>query len=113
MLPALYFIFSRMGCDEAVAACLDAGLRLTTPDERRRIRAIVDERTSALSDDDLDVLGYDRWSAALEMGLAAHHAGMVPPFKEAVEACFVEGLVKAVFATETLASGSTCRPARW
>ena len=105
MLPALYFIFSRMGCEEAVATCLDAGLRLTTPDERTRIRAIVDEHTVALTDDDLDVLGYDRWSSALEMGLAAHHAGMVPPFKEAVEACFVEGLVKAVFATETLALG--------
>ena len=105
MLPALYFIFSRMGCEEAVASCLDAGLRLTTPDERVRIRAIVDERTASLTDDDLDVLGYDRWAAALEMGLAAHHAGMVPPFKEAVEACFTEGLVKAVFATETLALG--------
>jgi ATP-dependent RNA helicase HelY len=105
MLPALYFIFSRVGCEEAVASCLDAGLRLTTPDERARIRAIVDERTASLTDDDLDVLGYDRWAAALEMGLAAHHAGMVPPFKEAVEACFVEGLVKAVFATETLALG--------
>ena len=105
MLPALYFIFSRVGCEEAVTACLDAGLRLTTPDERARIRAIVEERTAALTDDDLDVLGYDRWEAALEMGLAAHHAGMVPPFKEAVEACFVEGLVKAVFATETLALG--------
>jgi ATP-dependent RNA helicase HelY len=105
MLPALYFIFSRVGCEEAVGACLDAGLRLTTPDERTRIRTIVEERTAGLTDDDLDVLGYDRWAAALEMGLAAHHAGMVPPFKEAVEACFVEGLVKAVFATETLALG--------
>ncbi|MGH9289772.1 MAG: DEAD/DEAH box helicase, partial [Acidimicrobiales bacterium] len=105
ILPALYFIFSRMGCEDAVTACLDAGLRLTTPDERARIRAIVEEWTASLTDDDLDVLGYDRWEAALEMGLAAHHAGMVPPFKEAVEACFVEGLVKAVFATETLALG--------
>ena len=106
MLPALYFIFSRMGCEEAVAACLDAGLRLTTPDERARIRAIVEERTAALTDDDLDVLGLRPVvERALEMGLAAHHAGMVPPFKEAVEACFVEGLVKAVFATETLALG--------
>ncbi|HEY2998083.1 MAG TPA: DEAD/DEAH box helicase [Acidimicrobiales bacterium] len=105
MLPALYFIFSRRGCEEAVASCLDAGLRLTTPDERARIRAVVDERTAALTDDDLDVLGYDRWAAALEMGLAAHHAGMVPPFKEAVETCFAQGLVKAVFATETLALG--------
>ncbi|HYZ99937.1 MAG TPA: DEAD/DEAH box helicase [Acidimicrobiales bacterium] len=105
MLPALYFIFSRVGCEEAVEACLAAGLRLTTSEERTRIRAIAEERTAALSDDDLDVLGYDHWEAALEMGLAAHHAGMVPPFKEAVEACFVEGLVKAVFATETLALG--------
>jgi ATP-dependent RNA helicase HelY len=105
MLPTIYFIFSRMGCEEAVSACVDAGLRLTGSDERLRIRAIAEERTAALTDDDLDVLGYDRWLVALELGLAAHHAGMVPPFKETVEACFVEGLVKAVFATETLALG--------
>src|SRR5690606_41241373 len=72
---------------------------------RARIRGPDAERTAALTNDDLDVLGFDRWSTALEQGLAAHHAGMVPPFKETVEACFVEGLVKAVFATETLALG--------
>ena len=105
MLPAITFIFSRRACDEARDACLDAGLRLTTPEERVRIRAIVDERTAALADADLDVLGYDRFLAALEVGVAAHHAGMVPPFKEAVEACFIAGLTKAVFATETLALG--------
>ncbi len=105
MLPALYFIFSRAACDDAVAACVDYSLRLTTPDERERIRAIVDERTSGLADADLDVLGWGRFITALEQGVAAHHAGMVPPFKEAVEACFNEGLVKAVFATETLALG--------
>ncbi len=105
MLPAITFIFSRNACDEARDACLDAGLRLTTPEERVRIRAIVDERTASLADADLDVLGFDRFLAGLEMGVAAHHAGMVPPFKEAVEACFIEGLTKAVFATETLALG--------
>ena len=105
MLPAITFIFSRKACDDARDACLDAGLRLTTPDERARVRAIVDERTAALADADLDVLGFDRFLAGLEMGVAAHHAGMVPPFKEAVEACFTEGLTKAVFATETLALG--------
>jgi ATP-dependent RNA helicase HelY len=105
MLPAIYFIFSRAACDDAVAACLDGGLRLTSPPERERIRAIVEDRTAALSDDDLHVLGYQRWVAGLEAGIAAHHAGMVPPFKEAVEACFAEGLVKVVFATETLALG--------
>jgi ATP-dependent RNA helicase HelY len=105
MLPCITFIFSRNACDDARDACLDAGLRLTTPEERARVRTIVDERTAALADGDLDVLGFDRFLAGLEMGIAAHHAGMVPPFKEAVEACFVEGLTKAVFATETLAMG--------
>ncbi|HSS11771.1 MAG TPA: helicase-related protein, partial [Acidimicrobiales bacterium] len=59
----------------------------------------------ALSDEDLRVLDYAGWISGLEAGLAAHHAGMVPPFKEAVEACFAAGLVKAVFATETLSLG--------
>ena len=105
MLPAITFIFSRVACDEARDHCLDAGLRLTSAEERARIRQIVDDRTANLGDADLDILGYDRFLAALEAGVAAHHAGMVPPFKEAVEACFVEGLTKAVFATETLALG--------
>jgi ATP-dependent RNA helicase HelY len=105
MLPAIHFIFSRAACDDAVRQCLDAGLRLTTEDERGQIRAIAERKAEVLSDDDLAVLEYGRWSAALESGLAAHHAGMVPPFKEAVEACFAAGLVKAVFATETLALG--------
>ena len=105
MLPAIYFIFSRAACDDAVAVCLAGGLRLTLPDERRDITTIVEEKVRALRDDDLDVLGYTRFLTALQHGFASHHAGMVPPFKEAVEACFVEGLVKAVFATETLALG--------
>ena len=105
MLPAITFIFSRKACDEARDQLLDAGLRLTTPEERARVRAIVEERTTALADADLAVLGFDRFLAGLEAGVAAHHAGMVPPFKEAVEACFTEGLTKAVFATETLALG--------
>jgi ATP-dependent RNA helicase HelY len=105
MLPAIYFLFSRQGCDDAARQCLDAGLRLTTAEERTQIRAIVETKVETLSDADLDVLGYGRWLAGLEAGLTAHHAGMVPPFKEAVEACFAAGLVKVVFATETLALG--------
>ena len=105
MLPAIYFIFSRAACDDAVKQCLDSGLRLTTPEEATAIRAIAEARTENLSEADLTVLGYGRWLAALEAGLASHHAGMVPPFKETVEACFSAGLVKAVFATETLALG--------
>ncbi|HUS60791.1 MAG TPA: DEAD/DEAH box helicase, partial [Acidimicrobiales bacterium] len=105
MLPAIYFIFSRAACDDAVSMCLDAGVRLTSPEERERIRAICDEHTAGLTDADLEVLGWGRWITGMESGIAGHHAGMVPPFKEAVEACFVAGLVKVVFATETLAVG--------
>ncbi|MDQ1520080.1 MAG: ATP-dependent helicase HelY, partial [Actinomycetota bacterium] len=105
MLPAIYFVFSRSGCDAAVDQCVAAGLRLTTAAERSQLREIADEHTAALSDDELDVLGYDPWLAGLEAGFAAHHAGLVPPMKEAVEEAFAAGLLKVVFATETLSLG--------
>lgn len=105
LLPVIFFIFSRNACDEAAAACLKHGLKLTTPDEKTRIVGIVHERLGDLDGEDLDVLGYPQFVAQLEAGIASHHAGLVPPFKEVVEACFVQGLVKAVFATETLAVG--------
>ena len=105
LLPAIVFIFSRNQCDEAARSCLAAGMRLTNGAERERIREIVDARLDGLADEDLDVLGYGQFLAQLEAGIAAHHAGMVPAFKEAVEACFIEGLIKVVFATETLAVG--------
>ncbi len=105
MLPAIYFIFSRAACDDAVAHCLREGKRLTTSEERRQIRAIAQEHAEPLTDEDLAVLDYGVWLSGLEAGYAAHHAGMVPPFKEAVEACFAAGLVKVVFATETLSLG--------
>ena len=105
MLPAIYFIFSRAACDDAVANCIQYGLRLTTPEERRQIRAIAEDKVESLSDDDLRVLDYGSWLNGLEAGFASHHAGMVPPFKEAVEACFARALVKVVFATETLSLG--------
>ena len=105
MLPAIYFIFSRNQCDEAARTCLTAGIRLTTGDERERIREIAETRLAGMETADLAVLGYGQFLAQLEAGIAAHHAGMVPPFKEVVEACFAEGLIKVVFATETLAVG--------
>ncbi|GAA2619800.1 DEAD/DEAH box helicase [Dactylosporangium fulvum] len=105
LLPAILFIFSRAGCDAAVQQCLAAGLRLTGPDERAEIRAVVESRTKHIPAEDLQVLGYWEWLDGLERGLAAHHAGMLPAFKEVVEELFVRGLVKAVFATETLALG--------
>ncbi len=105
ILPAIYFIFSRAGCDAAALAVLEAGIRLTSAEERPEIRRIAEERTAHLSDADLGVLGYGRWMAGLEVGVAPHHAGMVPAFKETVEELFASGYLGAVFATETLALG--------
>ncbi|MCF4120831.1 DEAD/DEAH box helicase [Antribacter sp. KLBMP9083] len=105
LLPAIYFIFSRAGCEAAVEQCLKAGLRLTNAQEENEIRLLVEQRTAAIPPEDLDVLGYWSWSQALSRGVAAHHAGMLPVFKETVEELFSRGLVKIVFATETLALG--------
>src|SRR5579863_9930658 len=105
LLPAITFIFSRAGCDAAVQQCLQAGLRLTTPSEAEYIESVASRRTSDLPDEDLTVLGYHDWVLALRRGIAAHHAGMLPVFKEVVEELFTEGPVRAVFATETLALG--------
>jgi ATP-dependent RNA helicase HelY len=105
LLPAITFIFSRAGCDAAVQQCLAAGLRLTTPDEGKIIEDVAARRTADIPDEDLIVLGYHDWVLALRRGIAAHHAGMLPAFKEVVEELFTAGLVKAVFATETLALG--------
>jgi ATP-dependent RNA helicase HelY len=105
LLPAITFIFSRAGCDAAVAQCLRSGMRLLAAPERAEVRAYVEERCAEIPDEDLLVLGYHEWLEGLERGVAAHHAGMLPTFKEVVEHLFVNGLVKAVFATETLALG--------
>jgi ATP-dependent RNA helicase HelY len=105
LLPSITFIFSRAGCDAAVQQCVAAGLRLNTPAEAAEVREVAEEYTAELAPDDLDVLGYWEWVDGLQRGVAAHHAGLIPTFKEAVEELFARGLVKAVFATETLALG--------
>jgi ATP-dependent RNA helicase HelY len=105
LLPAITFVFSRVGCDAAVKQCLRSSLRLTSDDERVRIAEIVDRRTADLNEADLVVLDYHEWREGLLRGLAAHHAGMLPIFRHTVEELFTAGLVKAVFATETLALG--------
>ncbi|HEY7144465.1 MAG TPA: DEAD/DEAH box helicase [Streptosporangiaceae bacterium] len=105
LLPAITFIFSRAGCDAAVLQCLAAGLRLTTPEEAAQITELAERRVADIPAEDLGVLGYADWLAGLRRGIAAHHAGLLPTFKEVVEELFAAGLVRAVFATETLALG--------
>ncbi len=104
-LPGIFFVFSRAGCEDAVGQLMRANLRLTNRDERDEIAAIVDTLLGDLPQNDLLVLGFTQWREAMISGIAAHHAGMVPAFKEAVEVCFQRGLLKVVVATETLALG--------
>ena len=105
LLPAIYFIFSRNQCEEAARSAAAAGTRLTDSKQRQSIRDILDDRLDGLDEADLAVLGYPELAAQLDAGFAPHHAGMVPAFKEAVEQCFIAGLLGVVFATETLAVG--------
>lgn len=105
MLPAIVFIFSRAQCEDAVASCMRAGIILTSADEESQIIDIVHRHCESLSDDDKTALEFNRFLDDIGTGISSHHAGMIPMFKEAVEECFVKGLVKVVFATETLAVG--------
>ena len=105
LLPAITFIFSRIGCMSAVSQLLASGMRLIPQAEGDRIRRTVEERIQGLADEDLDVLGYWEFVEGLTRGFAAHHAGMLPTFREIVEELFTAGRIKAVFATETLALG--------
>ena len=105
LLPVIWFVFSRKGCDQAAARLVRDGARFTDDAEAARIDELVEARLGLLDPSDLAALGTGRWADRLRLGIASHHAGMVPVFKEAVEQCFAEGLVKVVFATETLALG--------
>ena len=105
LLPAIVFIFSRAQCEDAVNACIRDGIVLTDPEEEARIVQIINDKTSDLTTDDRIALRYDDFLEQAGAGISCHHAGMIPMFKEAIEQCFVEGLVKVVFATETLAVG--------
>src|SRR5205085_7835044 len=102
---AIYFVFSRVGCDRSVEYVVGSGLRLTTPEEALRIREYAEMRAAWMEEDDLVTLGFYEFLEALCARVAAHHAGMLPLFKETVEEMFEADLVKVVFATETLSLG--------
>ncbi len=106
ILPSIYFIFSRRGCREALQRCSYHELDLTTPEEKEAIDRVAAERLLALKDRDEESL-FRRMvdSRLLRRGLAEHHAGLLPYHKEMVEQLFQSGLIKVVFATETLSLG--------
>lgn len=104
-LPAIVFVFSRQGCDDAARTLVAEGAAFLDAAQQHRVRQIAAAHTADLEASDLDALGYDEWLGHLTAGVAAHHAGLIPAFKEAIEECFSAGLLAVVFATETLAVG--------
>ena len=105
LLPGITFIFSRAACDDAVTQCLSAGLTLTSREEQLVIHSVVDSKFPEATHEELQILGFSSWRDGLVRGIAAHHAGMLPAFKQVVEELFQRGLIKMVFATETLSLG--------
>lgn len=105
MLPAIYFIFSRAGCEGAVQQLLVDRVDFTHPKEREEILRTIDAAVVGLTPEDLNVLGFKRFRRALSRGFSCHHAGMLPAFRHIVEDLFSRGLLKVCFATETLALG--------
>ncbi len=98
MLPAIYFTFSRKKCDEQMERCAD--LCLVTPAEQKQIKEIIDEYIA-----ENPYLYKNKHIEYLLQGVASHHAGLLPGWKMLVEKLFQKGLIKVVFATETLAAG--------
>ena len=105
LLPAIHFIFSRAGCDDARDSLIREGVNLNSPSESEEVDSFLSRRLEGISGEDLEALGVGQWQTGLRRGIAAHHAGMLPLFKELAEELFASGLLKIVYATETLALG--------
>lgn len=98
MLPAIYFTFSRKKCDEQMEKC--SGLGLNTKIEQQKIKAFIEDFIA----ENPHLYG-NKHIEYLIQGVASHHAGLLPAWKNLVEKLFQQGLIKVVFATETLAAG--------
>ena len=105
MLPAIYFIFSRKGCDEARDSMVRYLGSLNNIEEGKKARKYAEERFALLTEEEKRILRVDLLLEGLEKGFASHHAGLLPLFKQTIEELFSLGLLKLVFATETLAVG--------
>jgi superfamily II RNA helicase len=105
MLPAIYFIFSRKGCDEARDASVRYAGSLNNKAEGYKARTYAEKKFEVLTFEEKKILRVDSVLEGLEKGFASHHAGLLPLFKQTIEELFSLGLLKLVFATETLAVG--------
>ena len=105
LLPSIFFIFSRNGCDQAVEQLYKSNLKLTNELERDQISNFLKNRFDDIPTSDWSTLKISEWMDCAVRGFSAHHAGLIPQLKESAEILFQKGLLKVVFATETLAVG--------
>lgn len=105
LLPSIYFIFSRKGCDLAVDQIRKSNVQLTNEEERYEIKKYLQNRFDDIEASDWSALRVDEWIDCAIRGFSSHHAGLIPQMKEAAEYLFQKGLLKLVFATETLSVG--------
>ena len=100
LLPAVWFIFSRKGCDQAAEYLSECGASLVTGYERK----LIAETLEKFEKENPDAVRPEAIEPLL-LGIASHHAGLLPGWKGLVENLFQRNLLKVVFATETLAAG--------
>ena len=104
-LPAIYFIFSRAGCEQALQRFLDEGGNLLKPRERERVEEIIEATSLECFSLNLESELNATLIQGLKRGVGVHHAGILPALKRLTETLFEQGLVKVVFATETMSLG--------
>ena len=105
LLPSIYFIFSRKGCDQAVEQIMKSNINLTDDQEKFEIKKYLQNTFDDIEASDWSALGVDDWIECAVRGFSSHHAGLIPQMKESAEYLFQKGLLKLVFATETLSVG--------
>lgn len=105
LLPSIFFIFSRKGCDQAVEQIRKSNVQLTNESERYEIKKYLQNRFDDIDASDWSALRVDEWIDCAIRGFSSHHAGLIPQMKEAAEYLFQKGLLKLIFATETLSVG--------
>lgn len=105
MVPVIWFVLSRSGCEAAARRLLEDGPGFTSPAEASELRRRAERVGGGFGAADLRVLDFGGWAARFAAGVTTHHGGLLPVQRELVEAAFAEGLMKVVFATETLALG--------
>uniref|UniRef100_A0A8C2H7Z5 Exosome RNA helicase MTR4 n=1 Tax=Cyprinus carpio TaxID=7962 RepID=A0A8C2H7Z5_CYPCA len=101
--PVIIFSFSKKEC-EAYALQV-AKLDFNTDDEKKLVEEVFNNATDCLSDEDKKLPQVEHVLPLLKRGIGIHHGGLLPILKETIEILFSEGLIKALFATETFAMG--------